>query len=882
MADNAMDSNPTGKPFFVPLSIPEVIAAYKADFALVNKNELYKWRAVQWYKSHWDINAPDFAVMLSAAFSKAYNLLDAGMYFPYKMLCQFSAMHPETVREMFRALYDESQPLEPRYDQFRKSCDALLIEYRNSSADHAKARNHYQDLHAVSVYLFFAYPEKYFIYKASVEKAFRALTGLTEKTHKHSGKLWKLEAYSALCQSVLDAANADIDLLKRSKDRLGADCYPDTAHHLLALDLVYFGGIYLYPELIAAEKADPALAAYDPHISTEQWKTLLTDSTVTSPETLAMLRMMLELGGESTCAHLASVYGNVHNHYNILGSTFGKRVSDVLHCPDCRVDKTIKYFPVPFVGRPVVEDGKKRYSWKLRDELKEALEQMDLPKNKPAPTKKSMTDVPKNTILYGPPGTGKTYQTVRYAVSIIENKPLQAIEHESYEDVLRRYRSYKAAGQIEFTTFHQSYGYEEFIEGIRPVLDHDNDDQKDLTYEIAPGLFKLLCDRASEPVLTQKNQDIGLNASPTIWKVSLAGTGKNPTRSECLQNGHIRIGYDSYGESITSETNFSAGGKTVLDAFIYKMQVGDIVLSCFSASTIDAIGVVTSEYEWHDEYEQYKRLRKVSWLVKDIREDITEANGSTMTLSSVYRLRLSLSEVMALVNKHSSASNKFQANSQNYVFIMDEINRGNISKIFGELITLIEPTKRLGQPEGLSVKLPYSKTPFGVPDNVYLIGTMNTADRSIAMLDTALRRRFSFREMQPDPAVLEGIVVEGLSIQDLFVRMNRKIRVLYDSDHTIGHAYFTKLKASPTLETLASIFENSILPLLQEYFYEDYEKIRLVLGDNNKPNEAEQFITAKAVDYAALFGNTDFEMDDAFCYEINPAAFHKIESYRSI
>lgn len=877
-------SQPMEKHFSVPLSISEVIEAYKADFSHVNRQEIYKWQAVQWYKEHWDLNAPDFAAMLSSAFSKAYNLLDAKMYYPYKVLCNFAQMRPETVREMFRELYDETFPLEKRYDDFRKSSAALLTEYRNSSADHTKAHHHYQDLHAVSVYLFFEYPEKYFIYKASVDKYFRALTGLAEDAGKSSGKLWKLEAYGRLCQSVQDAAVSDPDLLKLNQSRFDADCYPDPACHLLVLDLVYFGAIYLYPDLIAEKGTPywPSSAEYDPHITTEQWKTLLANNAVTSPETLSMLRMMLELGGESTCAHLANVYGNVHNHYNILGSTFGKRVSETLQCPAYTADGTVNYFPVPFTGRTVIEDGKKCYSWKLRDELREALSQMESPaNNNPAP-EKAMTDIPKNTILYGPPGTGKTYQTVRYAVAIVENRPLREIEREPYEAVLLRYNRYKTAGQIEFTTFHQSYGYEEFIEGIRPVLDHDSDDSKDLTYEIAPGLFKSLCDRASEPVLAQSDLNIGLNTSPTVWKVSLAGTGKNPTRDECLKNGHIRIGYDSYGESITSETDFNAGGKTVLDAFLSKMKVGDIVLSCFSASTIDAIGVVTGEYEWHDEYDQYKRLRKVNWLVKDIREDITAANGSTMTLSSVYRLRLSLSDVMTLVNKHSSAANQFQPNRQNYVFIMDEINRGNISKIFGELITLIEPTKRLGQPEGISVRLPYSKTLFGVPDNVYLIGTMNTADRSIAMLDTALRRRFSFREMQPDPAVLEGIYVEGLSIRDLFVRMNRKIRILYDSDHTIGHAYFLRLKEEPTLEVLASIFQNSILPLLQEYFYEDHEKIRLVLGDNNKPNEAEQFITARAVDFGALFGNTDFEMEEAFHYEVNPAAFYKIEAYQSI
>ena len=159
---------------------------------------------------------------------------------------------------------------------------------------------------------------------------------------------------------------------------------------------------------------------------------------------------------------------------------------------------------------------------------------------------------------------------------------------------------------------------------------------------------------------------------------------------------------------------------------------------------------------------------------------------------------------------------------------------------------------------------------------------MNTADRSIATIDTALRRRFHFKEMQPNPDLLEGIFVDGLSIKKLLIRMNLKIGVLYDREHTIGHAYFMKLKESPTIMQLASVFKDHIIPLLQEYFYEDYEKIRLVLGDNRKQNEKEQFITAKEVNYAALFGDSDIGADDAIQYRINPVAFDNIEAYRAI
>jgi 5-methylcytosine-specific restriction protein B len=159
---------------------------------------------------------------------------------------------------------------------------------------------------------------------------------------------------------------------------------------------------------------------------------------------------------------------------------------------------------------------------------------------------------------------------------------------------------------------------------------------------------------------------------------------------------------------------------------------------------------------------------------------------------------------------------------------------------------------------------------------------MNTADRSIATLDTALRRRFRFKEMLPDSSVLEGIYVEDVSVREILEKMNKRITVLYDREHTIGHAYFVPLKSSRTIETLGHIFSDTIIPLLQEYFYEDYEKIRMVLGDNNKGNESEQFIKAVDCDFTELFGNVDFEMDDARMYEINQSAFSNIEAYRNI
>ena len=342
-------------------------------------------------------------------------------------------------------------------------------------------------------------------------------------------------------------------------------------------------------------------------------------------------------------------------------------------------------------------------------------------------------------------------------------------------------------------------------------------------------------------------------------------------------------GWDAYGKDITDETDFTAdGGRVVLNAFMNKMQIGDIVFSCYSASNIDAIGVVIGDYEWHEEYENLRRLRRVKWIVKDIRENILELNGGTaMTLASVYRLwNISISDVYNLIEKHQPTKAAPARDQGNYVFIIDEINRGNISKILGELITLLEPEKRMGNAEGMQAMLPYSQKLFGVPKNVYILGTMNTADRSIAALDTALRRRFQFREMLPDAKVLDGIMVEDLSVKEMLLTINRRIAVLYDREHTIGHAYFVPLRQNPSIDLLGEIFRNRILPLLQEYFYEDYEKIRMVLGDNQKSKDEPKFVEVEKADYMNLFGKTEFDFEGIRTYRINEDAFCDPDAYR--
>ena len=868
-----------------------VITHYKANFATVNAQERYKWEAIHFYKQHWNIDAPDFAKMLATAFSKASNLLNSAMYYPYKMIVEYANANPEAVREIFRILHIEQLPLDERYQAFKQSCQSRIEQLKQTMADPNKSLNHYQDPRAVMVYLTFQYPEKYYLFKSTMYSTFRDRIGFVEPQSAKKSVMQKIENYSQMCDVILAEVRKDAELLSMHKSRLDNTCYQDEALHLLTMDIVFYGSNYMSEDLFGVgDNYWPSLKDYDPGITKDMWISLLQDKTVTTDEVWKLLNMFLKLGGESSFNNLVVQFGNQF-YYKTTLEQFSTRITKTVNCAECPAEyKKYAQYIIPFVGRMVTEGEIKRDSWKLRDELHAALDELNngAKRKEEVKTMNTTTDVGLNTILYGPPGTGKTYHTVIYAVAIIENRELDAVKAEPYKNVLKRYNEYKALGQIEFTTFHQSYGYEEFIEGIRPAVIDESDDTEsgNIQYSVQSGMFKKFCEKADCPIsMHARAEDLGISENATIWKVSLWSTGDNEVRTECLQNNHIRIGWDQYGKDITDKTDFSVdGGRVVLNAFINKMQIGDIVFSCYSASTIDAIGIVTGEYEWHDEYEELKRVRKVNWLVKNIRENILAINGGTsMTLASVYRLsNIAMSDVFKIINKYQPTASGLEAHKDNFVFIIDEINRGNISKIFGELITLIEESKRVGKDEGMKTLLPYSMKPFGVPENVYIIGTMNTADRSIATIDTALRRRFEFKEMLPDPEVVAKISVGNLSIKELLARMNRRIAVLYDREHTIGHAYFMPLAKDNSMEKLAEIFKNKVIPLLQEYFYEDYEKIRLVLADNQKKDERDQFILAKKINQGELFGNADIGLDDGFTYEINEDAFMNPEAYLQI
>ena len=496
----------------------------------------------------------------------------------------------------------------------------------------------------------------------------------------------------------------------------------------------------------------------------------------------------------------------------------------------------------------------------------------------------------KNVIFYGPPGTGKTYTTAKRAVAICDKIAEEDLT--DYTEVMKRYNELKENNRIEFITFHQSYGYEEFIEGIKPIISNEDDEsedesennqesktdikiENDVKYKIEAGIFKKFCDNAKKAIIESKS-NIYISPKAIVWKVTV----RNEVKEDCFDNNYVRINFE-----------LGTAGASKFDNEIKK---GDIIITTSGSRTkINGIAVVTDGKAYTlNKDKSDTTTRNVSWLVKGIDEDIYEINDKKIlprkTVTKVPNIKVE--NIIKLAKKNNpKAEIDIEKNKDPYVFIIDEINRGNISKIFGELITLIETTKRAGKEECISTKLPYSNEEFTVPDNVYIIGTMNTADRSIALMDTALRRRFKFEEMLPDYDLLKDIFVEDeeikVNIGAMLKVINERIEYLYDREHTIGHAVFLEKgkddKIDIDINKLENIFKKNIIPLLQEYFYEDYEKIRIVLGDNAK-DEDEQFISAVSIPKDVFEGNIDAIDIPEKKYIINYDNFKNIMAYKNI
>lgn len=430
-----------------------------------------------------------------------------------------------------------------------------------------------------------------------------------------------------------------------------------------------------------------------------------------------------------------------------------------------------------------------------------------------------------NQILFGPPGTGKTYQTINKALEII-NPEFDLSQNRSV--VKEEYDRFVEERQIVFTTFHQSMSYEDFIEGIKPKL--NKTESSEIEYEIKNGIFKTICKEANKRskfiiTLDDKEEEF----TPVVFEE------------------YYKMFADKLPELKEKDSPFELKSPHNYSFWLYKNSAGSVAVKAGSKENPMSLSL--------------NELTKVYFEKKD-------PSLRSYTKATINKILedLEIKEV------------NIDNTEKNFVLIIDEINRGNISKIFGELITLLEKDKRAGAKEALSATLPYSKEDFSVPLNLYIIGTMNTADRSIALLDTALRRRFEFEEIMPDPFVKdengEELIsnnLDGIDCQMILEKINKRIEYFLDRDHTIGHSYLIGVKELPNL---MNVFKKNIIPLLQEYFYNDWEKIKMVLNEPlNGENSEQLYFIKQETPEKGLFKN-GFEPDeDKVLYSVNKELF---------
>lgn len=738
-----------------------------------NAKEVYKWRLIQDYQVKWDDNTSDFNGMLTSI--DFDNLV---FHMGLTVLKQIAKVYPTELRDTFKYLYDETLPLQKRIDGFQSKVTKLYNKLGvNNLPTHQDERN-------IATFLAFRYPEKYTLYKWSFYYQLCKALGLKEAP---TGK--KYCHYLSLVKDFLEhCVNKDDQLIQLKKEFLTEDCHPDPNNMILAQDILYqmldqtsrcsywkigskagSNGNSIWPEM----KQNSVVSI--------GWEKL---GNLSSRDALTKQNLANELLSEGyyTKKGIASrKAGEILNFYqnikpgDIVVICEGETALGIAKVNgDYEFNQTLDfphYRAVEILAEPTslkISDGPQTSVYKIDNPLTiVSIERMiNNPQLAEEPKPKGANVAPEvSSKNIILYGPPGTGKTYNTI-----NKALEIIG-ESVESIgrveLKKSFDRKVAeGQIVFTTFHQNMSYEDFIEGIKPQEASDKEGNPIITYKVEPGIFRKICKAASKKE--------GVNTFDEV--------------------------YDQFLEDIQS--NDSLTFRTPTHKKPFRLSVNTVKNCVAKAETNVGTPMVVT-----------KNMLREYVLNAEILDWKPYTTGIGDYIKSNYNLT---------VGPQNPQTKPF-------VLIIDEINRGNVSQIFGELITLIEEDKRLGGKEQLEVTLPYSKEKFGVPANLFIIGTMNTADRSVEALDTALRRRFSFVEMPPRYD-LEGLQkeVEGYKLADILRKINRRIEKLLGKDNLIGHSYFLCVNST---EDLRAAFQNKIIPLLQEYFYGDYGKIGLVLGE---------------------------------------------------
>ncbi len=786
---------------FDQFRLKDVLAQYKQSFVSTQwGNEKYKWEAVKWFQDNWDVNASDFLEMLSKSLDKTFNLLASNNNFPKGMIVGFAKAAPEEVRAMFIALFDESQDVFERMNAFKMQSSILLEKYGNGAAQH------YQYENAISTYLWLRYPDKYYIYKFGEVK--------TVASELESDYRFKKGAYAdnirnflKLYDEISVTLKEDTELVNLFQSQLTDTCYPDPELKTLTIDVgFYISRLYSQENAEKAEAASWFPSDYTPELTEEDWLALLGDDKVFTTGSLEIMKRMKDYGGQATCTQLAVKYGETKNFYLTGSTALAKRVVEKTGCPVLTDDKNenSKWWPVLYIGRYATKDEQGSYIWKLRDELSAALDKVDL----------------SGIELYVAAAPGEEDRGYWW---LNANPKIW-----SYSDI--------AVGEVQSYTLYNENGNKRRI--FQNFLDAKVGDMI-IGYESNPvkqivAIGRVSAEQDGEKLFFEKVEGL---TSPIDY-ATLRGCPELE-RMEYFQNPQgslfklTRGEFDFILDMIREENPISTGA--AIDAYTKSDFLDEVYMT--EKRYENLVAVLRNKkniiLQGAPGVGKTFAARRLAWSMMGEQDDSRiefvqfHQNYSYEDFMMGYKpvedgFELKYGVFYRFCQKAANQPDK------EFFFIIDEINRGNMSKIFGELLMLIEKDYR-----GTKATLAYNGLSFSVPKNLYIIGMMNTADRSLAMIDYALRRRFSFFEMEPG-FDSEGFIhyQNGLNNETL----NELISKVKDLNHEIaldkslgkgfciGHSYFCGRDIC-TDEWMHSIVDYDILPMLSEYWFDDPNKL---------------------------------------------------------
>ena len=795
---------------FDAMKLKKVLVRYKQDFVSRWKNEKFKWEAIKCFQENWDVNAPDFSEMLNRSLDKTLNLLDTSWKYSKDAIIGYAKAAPEEVRSMFIALFDESKDILERMYTFKQQLASL------------DKKNYRYD--TISIYLWLRYPDKYYIYNSTGIR-YIANKLASDYPFKKYSRHYKIRKFPEFYDEINVSLKEDTELVNLFRSQLTDTCYPDPELKTLTMDVGYYistNSSQKDSDTQAEEKWFPT--DYTPGLSVDDWIKLLGDSEVFTTKSLEIMRRMKDFGGQATCSQLAVKYGETKNFYNAGSSSLAKRVAEKTHCPipENGIENS-KWWPILYFGRNASKDEQGLYIWKLRDELSAALDKIDLSAVK----------------LYVKATSGKEdhgYWWLNASPKIWSFSDINVGEVQDYtlynengnkRRIFQNFLDAKVGDMI--------IGYESNpVKQVVALARVKKQDDKKLCFEKVEGLSTPIdyATLKSCPELAQ--MEYFTNPQGSLFKLTKGEYDfildmireENPLAPETSINPYTKT--DFLDEVYLTDERYENLVNVLRNKKNIILQGAPGVGKTFAAKRL-AWSMMKKKDNNRIELVQFHQNYSYEDFVMGYKP---VEDGFELKFGIFYRFC-------------QKAANKPK---EDFFFIIDEINRGNMSKIFGELLMLIEKDKR-GDKATLA-----SGLLFSVPKNVYIIGMMNTADRSLAMIDYALRRRFSFFEMKPAfdskgfEKYMENLKTDNVKTRETLKDLVKKVidlNQIIEKDRSlgkgfcIGHSYFcgfctkdkndTEDKVVCTEEQLKSIVEYDILPMLREYWFDNDEQFNTAL-----------------------------------------------------